>query len=514
MLKLFKRWSIVIFLMLILIEYVFFFSWENLFGCFVMLYGWIIISCFILRQSVLVRHPAIFLVSLGLGVFYYYFPLIGTLLAFRPLTYQFHFPYEVFVHQLIYVTVYVLAFLLYFKSNFRPKIFRQVLKRFKVYHTPTDLQLWIMGWLGVVVFLYMKIVVGISQMDAESVSPLVKFLTPIIQFVYAPILLQFKGLYSVKAKKRQSSNPLIYVYIIGLVTMSFLANDRQFMVSSILLLILLYLFDAVLRCQTIKKAFPFKRILLFTLLAFVIAGPITKMATAMLMVRNIRNEISAIELFKTTIDAYNSPEIDEKMEIIEAVQRNNFEWSEDYTGNVLFDRLCNLRIADMTIYFTQMADMETTQALQDVRDKLIAQLPSPILHKLGFNIDKIDSHVTYTVSSIARVQSTGYGSGGKSVAAHTGTGMWLFGSWYPLFFIIIYFFLFFIIDSFVIKVGYKYRYSVLFLINIYFFFTFLNFKNGIISDLLFMFRPYIQMCFIYVLIFYLTRLVSGLIRKT
>jgi len=512
MLKIVKKWSLIVLMILMLVETSLFFSWENIFGCFVMLYGWGSLCYFIFRQSVIERHPVIFIVSLGLGIFYYYFPLVGTLLAFRPLTYQFRIPYDVFVHQFIYVSAYLMAFLLYTKSNFKPRNLRKLLVRCKVFHTPTDLQLWMMGVLGVFVFLYLKVSFGVIGQDGASISSLVRFIMPIKNFIYAPILLLFKDLYTWKAVKVKS-NTIVYIYLVGIVIMSLLGNGRQYMISSIILLLLLFVFDAVVKRKSLQKALPLKRVLLVMGLVLIIAGPGLRMIAAMGSVRDLRHDVSAQELFVATIKAYSSSELDEKMKVGEAMLTGQFDWSEDYTGNDLFDRLCNLRIADMTLYFAEEADMENQRAFQIFLEQLIAQVPTPILNKLGFSFNKYSLESTYTVSSIARVEVTGYGSGGKSVAAHTGAGIWLFGVWYPLFFIIIYFLLFFLFDSLVIRVNNRYRYSVLFLINIYFFFSFLNFKNGIISDILFMFRPYIQMCFMYIIIFYCTRSISQIINK-
>lgn len=511
MLKLFKTYSNVLLLILVWLECAFFFSWDIIFGCTVILYGWTLISYFILDKSVLIKHPVIFIVSLGVGLFYFYFPLIGTLMSNRPLTYQFRMPFEVFIHQFVFITVYVGSFLLYLNSNIRPIKLRKILKKFKIFYPPTDLQLWLMGLIGVITFVYVKIGIGISQLEAKDVSPLVRFLLPFINFIYAPILINFKRLYTKEIVMSKKLNVRVYLYVVVLVLLSFLGNGRQFMISSIMVLLLLYFFVAFLFKRNLKQVFPPRLVILFLIISIAIVGPLEKMANAMLIVRNERANISAIELFDATILAFNSSRLEEKSNVTK-YKENNFSWEEDYTGNIFFDRLCNLKIADMTLYYVSKANVNPIQAQNDLSIKILAQLPTPVLDLLGFEINKYDSEIPFTVASKVKDITIGYSSGGKTVAAHSGTGIYLFGEWYPLIFMLIYLLLFYIFDSFILIQNGVIHYSALFLINIFYFFTFLNFKDGIISDMLFIGRPYIQMCFIYIFLFHFTEILSKFFR--
>lgn len=510
MLKTLKKISILIFIIAILLEAALFFSFENLVGSIIMLYGWILLCVFVFRNYVIKHHPVIFMVSFGLGLFYFYFPLIGTLFVYRPLTYRFFQPLVTFTHQFIYITVYIISFLMYTKSNVRPKLLRKLLFNFKFYNPPTDIQLWLMGFFGVAVFLYTKISLGISQLESENVSPLMRFLLPMVKFIYAPILLLFKELYSSRFNHQDKPSKKIVVYIVFIVIISLFGNGRQFMISSIILVLVLYLFNGLVKNLSLKKMFPVKNIFLLGFIIFMIIGPFTKMTYAMLEVRGIRGDISAIELFGKTIDAYNTVELDE-LEDSSFNNRSYKYWDEEYTGNIYFDRLCNLKIADMTLYFVEKANMVSSETNEKLLSYFLAQIPSPLLKFLNLNFNKLSEDATYGVGSTVVKRAGGNDGGGKLVSGHTGTAIWLFGNWYPLFLIVIFFVIFFLLDSFVYYRNNKLIYSTLFLINIYYFFSFLNFKNGVITSIMFIGRPYIQMCILYILLFYFTRFLSKLI---
>ncbi len=511
MLDLFKNWSIAILILLIWIELAYFFTWEIFFGCVVMLYGWILINYIIIRRTVLKKHPAIFLISLGLGLFYYYFPLFGTLIYQRPLTFKFMLPLSVFLHQAIFVTVYVLAFIIYKKSAIRPIGLRKIYLKLNMFTPPSNSMLWIMGFIGVMIFLYTKINVGVHQLEAKEVSPLIRFLLPMRYFVYAPLLILFPNLIKPFGSHfdKNKNHVSIYLYLAGLTIMSFLGNSRDFMVSSILTLALLSMYDYLLCNKPVKKIVNPKNIVMGLALVLITMGPLAKMAEAMLMVRGERTNLSAVELFQATLKAYNSSELDHQLKIKENINQVYISWDEEYTGNIFFDRMCNLRIADMTLYYMRKAKLERSFAWEVLGDQWIAQVPQPILNLSGTRLDKYSDNSTYSSTSLAKKNLFEGGDGGKAVAAHTGTGLWLFGIWYPFFFIGIYFFLFFLLDSLTIPTYSGPIFSMLFLLNIYYFMTLMNYKNGVFSDILFMGRSFIEMIFLYVFVFFISRKISG-----
>ncbi len=513
MLREIKKWSTIILVLLSIIECFLFYNLENIIGCCVLLYGWILLCTFVYKLNVLYSHPVIFVVSLGVGVFYYYFPLVGTLISNRPLTYEFRLPFDTFFHQFIYINTYIIAFLLYTKISYRPFVTRGVLKKLNMFEVPSDMQLWLMGFLGIGVFLYTQIVAGITQLENDEVSVFVRFLIPVSNFIYAPILLLFKSLYSTeKFKNKKSLTTLIYLYIICIVIISFYGNSREFMIKSIVFLALLFVFDLLYFQRKIYEIISFKKIIVILGVIFIVMGPMAKMARAMLLVRGIRTEISAKELFVKTLEAYRTVD-KEIIDIAEEDQLRQFDWDEEYTGNVFFDRLCNLRVADMTIYFVNMLNYEERDPYHMLGEKLLAQIPGPLLKTVGIDFNKYDILSTYTVSSLARFKITGYGSSGKSVASHTGTGLYIWGAYYPLYFIVIYFLLFLLFDSFVLINKSQYNISIFFYINIYYFFTFLNYKNGIVTDLIFLTRPYVQLIVMYIVIFNLTKIIVSAFRR-
>ncbi len=515
MLKEIRRWSLFILFVLIIIETVLF-NQQDFIGAILMLYGWSLICIFVLRRIILIKFPVLFIATFGLGVSYFYFPLVATLLANRPITFGFKNPILTFFHQFIYITTYMAAFLVYTRKIKSPYSLRKFLFKYKFFKIPTDTQLWLMGFIGVSVYIYLQIIYGLLSVEADQIPPIIKFIHPLVKFCYAPILILFKDLFytNFSNPNKSKNNIWIYIYMGGLIFLSFFGNGRQFMISSIILASLLFFYNGIYKNYSIKRFLPLKNAVIIVIVALIVLGPLTKMSYAMLMVRAARSNLSAIELFHETLRSYNSIDthlITEKM--IQAETGSDLMWNEDYTGNIFFDRFCNLKIADLTIQFNEEANMNTSESIDYLKNKTLSQIPSPLLRILHIKLDKNNSNVNYTVASILKEKTIGYGSGGKSVSAHTGTGIWLFGNFYPIVFFFLFLVFFFLFDVFVFKINCTLFYSPVLFLSFYNFFSFFNFKNGIVTDILFFIRPFWELCFLYILIFHITKALSKLIKK-
>lgn len=352
---------------------------------------------------------------------------------------------------------------------------------------------------------------GYNELDADEVPPLIRFLLPFKNFIYAPLIGLFPTILSSQKTKDINKNVTpVYLFVGLIIIMGIMSNGRQFMVSSILLLFLLYSFKYLKEKTPVAEILTPRKFLTLLILVIVLAGPMAKMANTMVKVRSFRNDLTPIELLSETFKAYQTYDSNDKTQN-QYWSFSDGDWVEDYTGNVFFNRMCNLRIADLTLYYNGQQNLSIQERINYFVDPILAQIPGPFLNLLGINLDKYGESASWTASSIAYIDYTGLtGSGKKSVAAHAGTGVWLFGTFYPLIFIAIYFVIFYLMDSFHTVKEDVVIYSPLLFINLYSFFSFLNFKNGIISDLLFIGRPYIQLCFLYFLIYrstsYLVRL--------
>lgn len=515
MLEAFKKWSFALLVVLSIVEAVFFFAWANVVGCLVLVLGWYSISKVILTYDTFVLHPVIFYVSLGLGLFYYFVPLFSTIIALRPLTYGFHHPYLTMIHQAVYLVCYLTAFILYRKAPLRPIRVRRLLEKMGFFEPPTNPQLWVMGILGTLIFLYTRLIMGIGQTEADEVPALIRFLNPIQNFIFAPVLILFHGIYNsenIALTKDGINKRFILVYVAGIMLLALFSNGRQFMVTSIILIGLLYSFDVISKREPIKNVLTPRKILLIGAIGLFMLGPLAKMANAMVYVRGLRTEISPGQLFMETIYAFQDEKLSNKIKD-KKQEPSEFEWSEDYSGNVFLDRMGNLRISDMTLHFVHESDTPLSENLEILANFLLAQIPTPFLNFVGIHFNKYDPRMSYSVSSLALLEVTGNIGGGKLVASHTGTGIWLFGLFYPFVFVLVYYLIMFLMDSFVLLKGSLFLYSPLIFFYLYYFFSFLNYKNGIITDITFLTRPFIQLCFIYWLVFQSTKFIASLVSR-
>lgn len=131
------------------------------------LYGWWLLNRFVLTSKVLKIYPISFLVLFGLGIFYYYTPVIVTLLEFKPVTFTFLVPFDTAIHHFLFITMVVVSFCVYTKLIGTRNIFRHILLKLGYFSPPTDRQIWVLGILGLLGMIYQR---GVQGADFSAAS--------------------------------------------------------------------------------------------------------------------------------------------------------------------------------------------------------------------------------------------------------------------------------------------------------------------------------------------------------
>ena len=127
---------------------------------------------------------------------------------------------------------------------------------------------------------------------------------------------------------------------------------------------------------------------------------ITDLATAMVMVRGLRSDISPAELLdKTLVQLQDREEIHKYRKQSEIVPSG--DWSEAYVSNLFLARFANAKFPDNSLeYAGQLSSTSRDEMASFHWWRVLAQMPSPVLSMLG-------------VSSAAKAEVNSYSFGDK-----------------------------------------------------------------------------------------------------
>lgn len=276
-------------------------------------------------------------------------------------------------------------------SNARAYLSDRVLHPLGTFRWPTDRELWVVGLIGLASVLY----IGGERPGGPEFGTGVlgeKLLAPFRMLKFAPFLIPFAGLFSGDSLRAEKKTPLLTLsaYFVCLVLSSFATNSRSDFAEVIPTLAVLMLIAIALGHWSrlrIRSSH-----LLATAVAGVVAlAVLSRLALAMVAVREFRTKVSADELIRITFDAFfNSSWLDSARARIEASAASS-GYSEFYVENPFLSRLIVTKFHDNVFYYSAMLrDIDINSLRQVLVDKLVLVLPEPVALALGFSLNKLD----------------------------------------------------------------------------------------------------------------------------
>ncbi|RYX87650.1 hypothetical protein EON73_00955 [bacterium] len=474
--------------------------------------AWGMITKIYLKANTFKNYPLSSLVIVGFSSTQFYFPLLFTSLEGKPITNNLDLPNQVFLHLIAELIILVLSNYLYrcvFNKSNNYKF--SFLVKTGLFSPPTTLQLWLIGGMGTFASIYVYI---ISPSISSGVTGLAfdKFIQGFVPFSYAPFFIPFSKLFGDNRKPPKFITKLFcYTIILFLISMG--RNSRgAFMLG----------FTSVIFSYGIGLIYGFFKFRVFTLKGFSIAcvciwliiSPLADLGTAMVNVRNERNNISPVELIVRTIEAYSDKEaIHDRRENDEV---SDDDWDERYLSNIYTARFANLKYVDNSLIMAQTIGEKSSQILKFSIDYIFATLPQPLLNLFEIKIDKkmlkgssFGDYMYYTSGAPSEVLE-GYRTGNFA-----GTGIAAFGWWYLLILGIGIFPIYILFDMFFIaqdisNSSSKACFSLCGLLGLDFIFRFLPVES-VVMTATFLLRDWIQMVILYLLIFHLSKLLSQFI---
>lgn len=444
-----SKWILVLLCVLSLFEMVFYPEIENIYGCGTFIIGWLFLHFFVMKYRNAKKCFLPFISLFGLGICFYFMPLLMTLVEGKPLTFRFQNPYLTFNYQLLNLVMLILAFRLCLRI-FRPNnVLSKLWNKIGYFTPPSDKQIWVMGFIGIFSQVFLLTIMGTEDAEAENLGLFGHLLGVTKVFACFPILLLFKKLYSNNTFTKTEKRPII-IYLIVLAALGLATGKRTMIFSSFVTIAMCYIVPLF---SENKKLFSRKSAIYCFIAIYLVTGPVADLAAAMALGRDNSEQTGAAKTFDNIIDLYQDKEKLHYLYNAFLLRTDNggdnlSGWSEYYVDNIMLDRFCNLRVCDMTIAYAHKLGFDNPIMHEYMANQILFVLPTPILNALGIHINKFE--LQYTPGDLLSMESLNIGFyHGYRVAGDVGIGLYLWGEKYFIYSIFIYFVYFFFLSSLV-----------------------------------------------------------------
>lgn len=422
-----------------LLELVFFPALENLCGCAVSIYGWLLFESYVFKLKNFKQFFIPTVAITGYIIMYFFLPLIMTLVEIKPLTYNFEVPYTTFFNQFINVNVIILAFICCKKIYHPHNFFTRLWCKLEYFKPPSDNQLWVLSIISLVLFVSYQFSVRDMDNSSFSFSDMQKnaegggvsaFLSSVSIYFALPICLFFKKIYGSNEKNKRFLTGIV-IYAICLLAVALLSTRRAVLVKPFFSMVFLYFLLLIMGNKKINISF--SGVLKYSIVFLMITGPLADLAIAMVLSRGQNKSIgSVIEML------YDRDKLHSQYNLMRDFMSkgdNSYSWSENYVNNVLLDRFCNLKVQDATIFYANKLGYNNPKMHEYMKDKIMYKLPTIVVETLGEKKKNRTTPTDLMLDEYLTIKD--YIRIGNMVSGDTGAGLyWLGYYYYPVAFII------------------------------------------------------------------------------
>lgn len=455
----------------------------------------------------------------GFATTHLLFPLILTTMEGKPVTYNLNMPEEVFLHSLAALGVLIVSFSVYrflAEKTYRKSV--SVMETIGFFKPPTDFQLWIMGLIGAASMYYVFFVAPEVGRSVTG-SPIEKLIQSMMTLTYAPYLILCGPLYGRKSATIGSQMVPLILFTIVLFALALGRSSTgafMFGFTSVAFAYLIGCLVGVFR----PKFLTLKNFVLAVFGIWLLVGPLSDLRTAMVIVRGERTEIPAEVLLRRTLDAYSDKEAIRQRRINDSgAELLDPDWDERYLDNVFTARFANLKFNDLSLERAELLGEFDPNMLEFAYSYFIGSLPDPVIKLFNFDVDKEFAYAM-SVGDYIYVNTGGMGTPeGFRVGHWAGIGMATYGWWYLAILGFGMIPVFYLVDKFQARQRpgspadweqkSRSNYSVCGLLAITSFFMFLQFES-VTAVGVFLLRGWLQILFLYMVIFHLSRLFNGI----
>jgi hypothetical protein len=375
---------------------------------------------------------------------------------------------------------------------------RSMLGTLGIYATPTVINIWIMGGIGVFSLLLSYVSPVANGLSFLAWTP---FLIPLYVQQLGP---------SYCNAKRNYLFLVAYSALVGLMAMAF--NARGMMLTGLATVMLLFLLVGMRSHKAVTTPMLLK-FGMIGLLGVALSWPASNMVTAMVIARKDKFKVPLTEMVTKTIDNFLDPEklAEYNKQIVVKELRSSYD--ETYIANPMVARFVITKFHDNAIYFSgKISDKGADEVWRISQDYFWATLPQPWLDALKIDVDK--DKMYFSMGDVLVNLAVGQPLGGQKTGSIFGQGWVMLGNTFPIVYFFMCLVLFAAIDIFAIRTATGVAtLSVIGMIHVW-----PNFLFGITADSLHQLlnsavRGVVQSVILYAIVFAIAKLLSNMYLK-
>ena len=353
-------------------------------------------------------------------------------------------PIETFSTLALYQFIAILAhcifrILTHKQTTFSPSLLRSLFSKMGLYDIPKVQNLWHMGWLGLLSYLFS----GGAEVGNKLIAGL-NFLT------WAPFLIpvfvtQIGNTYC-NVKRNYT---WLFLFTMLIVMLGLLMNARVIIFNGGMTIALLLLLSALRSAKTPTYSQLTKTGLSLVVLA-ALSVPLSDLATAMVIARTSGPRISPIKMVEKTFDALGDPlAIQEYRQSAKSKVNYSF-YNEGYISSPIAGRIVETQFHDNALHFSKSFTSSSERNLREISiDFILAIFPQPFLDFLEIDVQKSD--LPFSMGDYLVYERHGIKLGGFKTGSIFAQGGVLFGWFFPLIYLLICLVLFSLMDLLTIR---------------------------------------------------------------
>lgn len=374
------------------------------------------------------RTPMSSLMILGFNVSAFSAALIIQTIDLRPLVFNLSVPLQTFLVLGATQALVLVVHWAYLHSGVllgtRFLLSRRVIRPLGLLKAPSDMQLWMFGLVGCLATVVSASSYGPSGgVEYGDVSG--KFLLGYMPFAVAPFFIPLRSSLLGGTSRSQASWILLLGYALLLIAVAMVNNARATFATGFLTLAL-SLATAVLSGNLLIT----KKVMcvgaLIALMGLPLFSVLSNLATAMVIARDLRSNVSGLELIEVTLTNFQDQTlIEDRRHQDDAVM--GADYNENYINNPIFARFVYTKFTDinmsnaLSLSDTQAADITTKSW-----SRILALLPTPILSYFRIEVDKTE--INFSSGDIYSFIAQGLELGGYTTGSEIPDGLTIFGA--------------------------------------------------------------------------------------
>jgi hypothetical protein len=400
-------------------------SLENLVCTLIAITGSVITFLYVLRIKRFRRTPISCVMILGCNISAFSAALLVQSIALRPITYNLSSSLTTFTALMETQLLVIVVHFFYDRSHSlnaaRLAVTRYVFAPLRLLRAPTNFQLWLFGFIGCGA----TIVSARTYTEAMSYGDVSgKFVLGYVPFAVAPFFIPLRS-YLFGGSNQSSSNWLaVTAYAFLLIAVAMAQNARATFSAGFLTLALTGLIAILSGNFQVKRSTIYSGVLIAAI-AFPIFTTLSDLATAMVIARDQRSNVSSLELIEITLSNFQDKTLIEERRRRDAAILNG-EYNENYVNNPIFARFVYTKFVDVNM--TNALLLTESQA-QEVRSKawarILALLPTPVIQYFNIDVDKTD--ILFSSGDIYSYIAKSIELGGFTTGSEIPDGLTIFG---------------------------------------------------------------------------------------